>query len=167
MIDESLRVGQVINCSGCFTEEFFLKGLTAQQIGTELGLPQRCLAEGMFVSYAIQLPSFYQFELGGWAKYSTDKFVAYRKNKMNWKQKEFDKIYDGKRMPISIAEAKRGWLENMKYHKLIKILLPIAYLNTDEFPAGGKASQIIVTDPIPCEVVKFLKPNELFQGVWN
>jgi len=161
------QVGQTAYLKGCFTEEFFIRGMTAQQIGQELGLPQRRLTEGMFIAYAVRLPALHEFKLGGWAEFSTDKFIEYRKGKMIWNESDFEKTYDGKRMPISIEAAKKGWRQNMTHIKLIKVLLPIVHDNRDVYPSGGKASQIIITHPIECHVVKFLKPNDLFRGVWS
>ena len=167
MTTSTLRVGQVIYNKGCFTEEYFLRGLSGAQIGRELGLPPHRLVNGLFISFAIQLPAFHEFKLGGWAKYSTDNFVTYRKRKMKWSEAAFERTYEGKRMPISIEEAKKGWLAGMRNEKLIKVIPNIPRQEGDEYPQGGKASQIIVVHPIRCQVTNFLQLDEVFRGVWH
>jgi len=161
-----LKVGQVVKLKGCFTEELFLRGLTLSQIGVELGLPSHRLNEGVFISFALQLPTVNQFDLGGWAEYSTDNFISYGKNGAQWSEKDFEKTYKDKRMPITIEEAKKGWLMNMRQEKLIKIIPVIPHSNDDFYPSGGKASQVIIKQPINCQIVKFLKRGEVFNSVW-
>ncbi len=161
------QVGQILHLGGCFTEEYCIRGLNVKQIGVELGLPQHRLNDGVFIAFARKLPYFHDFELGGWAKFSTDKFVEYRKGKMNWILSDFEKTYAGKRMPISIEDAKNAWLKNMRHEKLIKVLPVIPHHDDDKYPAGGLASQIIVRNKIECEIVQFLKSNEVFKDVWG
>lgn len=162
-----LQVGQHLDLKGCFTEEFFLRGLTLSQIGVELGLPSHRLNDGVFIAFAIRLPSIHEFDLGGWAEYATDNFIEYKNGKSTWNEQKFEQTYDGKRMPISIEAAKKAWRENMKNEKLIKILPKIAHQQNDFYPPGGKASQIIISKPVKCHVVKFLNRGEVFNSVWN
>ncbi len=164
---EPYEIGQIRKLKGCFTEEYFLRGLSVSKIGQELGLPGHRLKDGVFVAFALQLPYYHEFELGGWAKYSTDKFVTYDKGKMTWSRFKFEETYAGKRMPISIEDAKMAWLKNMRHEKLIKILPVIPHKDDDKYPSGGIASQIIVKHTISCQIVKFLKGNETFNSVWT
>lgn len=165
--NQPYKVGQVEYLKGCFTEEYFLRGLSVSQIGTELGLPQDRLANGIFISFALQLPSFHEFKLGGWAEFATDNFIKYRKGKMKWSETDFEKTYEGKRIPISIEAAKKSWLANMRNEKLIKVLPVIKHQQDDIYPAGGRASQVIIVHPIRCHITTFLKANEIFRGVWE
>lgn len=160
------EVGDRRSLKGCFTEEYFLRGLSVNEIGKELGLPPHMLSNGIFISFALQLPTFDNFELGGWAKYSTDNFINYRKGKMKWIESKFESTYKDKRVPIPIDQAKKAWVENMKKEKLIKILPNIPNNQSDIYPAGRFASQIIVINPIECQITNYLKNNEIFRGVW-
>lgn len=168
MDQQNYKKGQVLYLKGCFTEEFFLRGLSVSQIGRELGLPSHRLANGIFISYAIKFPALHEFKLAGWAEYSTDHFVEYgKKGRVKWSEENFEKTYRGKRMPMSIEDAKKARLDGMKHHKLVKVIPNIPHRNTDEYPSGGKASQLIVVHPIQCHITNFLKGNEVFRGVWS
>ena len=164
---QDLKIGDYLNLTGCFTEEYFIRGMSVYQIGVELGLPLQRLKNGVYVSFAIELPTIHGFKLGGWTEFPTQLFMESRKGKMEWNETKFEETYDGKRMPISIEKAKRGWLNNMKQEKLVKVLPIDRYEKGDEFPSGGKASQIIVVHPLRCQVTNFLKYDEIFRGVWN
>lgn len=161
-----LKIGDMVGLKGCFTEEYFVRGLSLRQIGKELGLPLHILADGAYVAFAVELPRYPDFELGGWAKYSTDKFIDYRKGKMDWSELKFEETYAGIRVPISIDEAKKAWLSNMRNEKLIKVLPQIKDPNA-EYPVGGLASQIIIRNEVRCQIVKFLKLNDIFRSVWT
>jgi hypothetical protein len=54
----------------------------------------------------------------------------------------------------------------MRHEKLIKVIPLIDHQNSDVYPSGGLASQIIVKEKIQCQVVQFLKSNEVFRDVW-
>lgn len=163
------HIGQFPRLKGCFTEEFCIRGMTLRQIGVELGLPMRRIEKGAYIAFALQLPAYHEFRLGGWAEFSTDKFVTYnkRKGKIKWHEDKFEEVYEGRRVPISIDEAKKAWLKNMRYHKLIKILPALDHQESDDYPTGGKASQIIITHPVRCQVVQFLKLDDVFHSVWG
>lgn len=160
------NVGDMLQLTGCFTEEYCLRGLIVNQIAKELGLLENRFKNGIFIAWAIQLPTMSQFELAGWVQFPTDKFATYHPQKgTQWHRILFEQTYKDKRMPISIEQAKQAWLQNMKHEKLVKVLMNIPGQGED-FPAGGKASQIIVTSPIMCSVVKKLSSNDVFNGVW-
>lgn len=167
MINHNFKTGQIKYFQGCFTEEYFLRGLSVSQIGVELGLPSHRLKNGIYIAFAIKFPSFYEFKLGGWAEFSTDRFIEYRKGKMKWIETKFEETYKGKRIPISIDDAKKAWLENMKHEKLVKVIPFIPHHEEDIYPPGGRASQIIVVNPIQCQITNFLKGNQIFNGVWR
>ncbi|PPK88768.1 hypothetical protein CLV84_1739 [Neolewinella xylanilytica] len=168
MITQKLVVGHMIDLVGCFTEEYFIRGLNASQIVKELGLPDRYQQLKMYVAMAIHLPSICDFELGGWAEFSTDNFFNYDKQGRGskWDAKKFEKVYQGKRMPISINTAKQAWRDGMNHEKLVKVLFDTDHRDQDKYRAGGRASQIIVTRPIKCLIAKQLSPTERFTGVW-
>lgn len=165
--NQQLRVGDLIYLDGCFTEEFFIRGLTLSKIATELGLPSHRIKEGAWIAFAIQLPQKHQFYLGGWTQFATDKFIEYRKNSMFWDAKKYMELYEGKRMPLTIDQAKEAWLSNMRKEKLIKVIPKVAHQPQDVYPPGGIASQIIINTPIQCHIVQLLQPNDVFQGCWG
>jgi len=169
MIESKPRfaIGDTPYLDGCFTEEYFIRGMTLQRIGTELGLPQYQLSDGAFIAFALQLPSFNGFQLGGWTEFRASKFVDFRNGKKKWSKAKFEKTYQGKRLPISLEDAKKGWMKNMRNEKLVKVLPNIPPHENEKYPAGGLASQVIITHPIQCQVVKFLKHNEIFRSVWG
>lgn len=160
-------IGQNISLMGCFTDEYSLRGMSVLEIGRELGLPLARLSEGVYVAWAVQLPTIENFKLGGWAEYSTDHFVRYQEKQMVYSEKKYMATLKGKRMPISIEEAKKSWLMHMNNEKLIKIVPVIPHQEGDHYPPGGKAAQLIVTNPILCQVAKFLHIHEVFRGTWQ
>lgn len=163
-----LAIGDTPYFDGCFTEEYFIRGLNFQQIGAELGLPKRRMVNGAFIAYAVQFPTMTGFHLGGWTAYETALFMEYRRNKIPfWNEEKFEEVYSGKRFPMSIEEAKKAWLRNMRHEKLIKVILNVDHRDDDDYPQGGRASQIIVTRPIECHVVQFLNGDDVFRGVWR
>jgi hypothetical protein len=164
-----LKVGDVGNFTGCFTHEEWITGKNAHQIATELGLPPHRMADGIFVVWAEVLPSASQFHLGGYAKFATNNFISYGKNgDAIWSEKDFENTYkDGGRMSISIDEAKRAWMSEMRRSKLVKVISVVPGASTDVYPPGNKAPQIIVNTPIRCQIAKFLKPHETFRGIWS
>ncbi len=163
-----LQVGDIANLSGCFTHEEWITGKNASQIATELGLPPHRMKDGIFVCWAEVLPTAQQFHLGGYAKFATDNFISYKNGQTIWSERDFENTYkDGGRMQISIDEAKRAWLSEMRRSKLVKVIPVIPHAEGDKYPPGNKAPQIIVSAPIRCQVAKFLKPYEVFRGVWN
>ncbi len=149
-----------------FTEEYFIRGLTLRQIGEELGLPQHRLKEGAWICFALELPVYQNFRLGGWAEFSTDNFVTYDEGKMKWSEADYEETYAGKRLPVKINNAKRSWLSNMRKEKLVKILPAIPHSKTDAYPKGGKASQVIIMKKIRCYITKFPDYDDIFRGVW-
>ncbi len=161
-----LELGQFIELDGCFTEEYCLRGLSVRQIGEELGYKPFRMSQGIFIAFAIEFPSFDQFELGGWTKYSTDHFFD-EDRKVKWSEHEFEETYYRKRIPISIEAAKIAWLKNMRSEKLIKVLPVVPHQDKTDYIPGGLASQIIVTSKIKCQLVKFLAVNEVFKDVWS
>lgn len=162
-----LEVGQIVKMDGCFTEEYFLRGLSVKQIGQELGLPAHRMIKGVFVIFALELPQYHQFELGGWAEFATDKFIDYDNDGMNWDEKKFEDLYANRRMPISIDDAKTNWMKNMMNEKLVKVITAVGSSKDDIYPSGGKASQIILREKVNCQVVQFLKSNDIFHSVWG
>ncbi len=161
-------IGQYVPHKGCFTEEYFLRGLSLKQIGIELGLPSRRLVKGAYICWAEQLPALHEFHLGGWAKFSTDKFVRYgRGGKLKWYEDKYEETYAFIRTPITVEQAKQGWLAGMRHEKLLKVVPMLGHDDTDLYPPGGRASQIIVSHPIRCKVVKFLNDDDVFRGVWG
>ena len=166
MEPQDSKIGKSLFLTGCFTEEFFLRGLNVRQIGKALGLPEYRLANGLYIAWAVQLPSFHEFKLGGWAEFPTSEFYDYTKKRDKWSEEKFEKTYEGKRVPITIEQAKYAWLENMKHEKLIKVLLNIPGQDGDKYPAGEQASQIIVVHPIRCQIMKFIDGNDVFKGIW-
>ena len=164
MSNKTLREGDITWEDGCFTFEQHIAGMTLEEIAKELGLPEARLTKGGFVVFAIQPPSPDDFELGGWAEYSTDNFIE----KGAWNRMDFERTYKDKRMPISIFQAKNGWMQEMNHQKLVKVVLNIPH-NNHRYPAGRLAPQIILMKSVKCVVVKYLPPNskERFKGVWK
>lgn len=168
MTFKPLKVGDTGNFSGCFTHEEWITGKNANQIAIELGLPPHRMKDGIFVVWAEVLPNVHQFDLGGYAKFATDNFIDYSTGKAVWDEKRFEQTYaGGKRMNVSIPDAKQAWLQEMRRSKLVKVISVVPGAATDVYPPGNKAPQIIVNTPIRCQVAKFLKPHEVFRGVWG
>ena len=163
-----LKVGDFVELTGCFTEEYFIRGMAAHEIVQELGLPARFKLKRMYVAMAIHLPGIHDFELGGWAKFSTDKFFNYDKStkKGRWSKVKFEEVYRNKRMPLSVDAAKQAWRDGMNSEKLIKVLFNTPKSDRDRYPEGGRASQIIVTRPVKCLITTTLLPTHRFTGVW-
>lgn len=159
-------INQVLFLKGCFTEEYCLRGLTLHQIAQELGLPAHRVEKGAFIAFALTLPAFHEFYPGGWAEYSTDKFVEYRKGKMKWKEEQYEATYEGKRMPISVEQVKNAWLDSMKNEKLVKVLPAVPHSEGDDYPPGGLASQIVIVHGVKCLITQFLESNQVFRGIW-
>jgi len=177
---------------GCFTQEYSLKGLTLKQIFEELGLPDRQLHEGANIIFALRLPTYDQFELGGYSKYSTEKFIKYgEKGSMNWNKTRFlktypahdfnrflriamagwtsdsvEKEYGSKDSPMTIEMAKREWLRINNNRKLVKVIPILGPKDEDIYPAGGRANQIMLKKEIECQVIGHFMPNDIFKGVW-
>ena len=161
------RVGEIVFKGGCFTLEYFIRGLTCDEIGKELGLPPRVMANGASIAMAIELPSYNGFKPAGWTRFSTDN-ISHRKNgKMVWDEATYLEFYTGKRLPIPIREIQKSWLSDMKKEKLVKVLPNIDYEDNEYFPRGGKAGQIVVTNPLRCEVTNQLTLNDRFKGIWR
>lgn len=160
-----LREGDLTMQRGCFTFEQHIAGMTLEEIGKELGLPPERLIRGGWIVFAVNLPWSNDFDLAGWAEFSTDNFVK----DGSWNRMDFEKTYKNKRMPISIFEAKAGWLQEMNNRKLVKLVLAVPHDDSHRYPSGGKAPQIIVNRELRCQVVKYLPPGsqERFLGVWR
>lgn len=154
---------------GCFTEEYFIRGLSLKRIGMELGLPSSRLRKGAWICWAEQLPAIHEFYLGGWTKFPTHNFVRYnRHGKMKWYEDKYEETYAMIRTPITIEQAKQGWLAGMRHEKLVKVVPILGHDDNNPPPPGGRASQIIVVQLIRCKVVKFLKnDDDVFRGVWG
>ncbi len=162
---QPLREGDTTMQKGCFTFEQHIAGMTLEEIGKELGLPRERLIRGGWVVFALNLPYGDDFDLGGWAQFSTDNFMK----DDAWNRMDFEKTYKNKRMPISIFEAKSGWMQEMNNRKLVKLVLGVPHDDSHAYPAGGLAPQIVVKRQLRCLVVKYLPPNSLerFRGVWR
>lgn len=164
---ETIYEGGITWQDGCFTFEQHIAGMTLEEIAKELGLPSERLIKGGWVVFALKLPFGDDFDLGGWAEFETKNFFDY--DKKQWSRMDFEKTYKGKRMPISIFEAKNGWMQEMNNRKLVKLVLGVRHDDRHSYPAGGLAPQIIVKTKLKCLAVKYLPPNsmERFRGVWR
>ena len=153
---------------GCFTTEYFLRGLTLKNIFKELGLKQSQLSEGAVIAYALNLPGINEFELGGWTEHSTDKFEEFRNGQRFWNKEKYNEVFfPGSRLSKNdINDYKKAWLDRMNQEKLVKVI-PVTSKGEGKWPKGNKAAQIIVSRPILCTVIGHYKPHDYFKGAWG
>lgn len=131
----------------------------------ELGLPYERLKDGASIVWAIRPPAFNNFHLAGWAKFPIDLFsTTDTAGKLNYSEAKYKEFFGVGNAEVKMS--KGGWKWNLKGEKLVKVL-PAIRTGIEPYPMGGQAGQIIVINPIACQVACTLQPHEVFRGVFN
>ena len=154
------RLGQTVNKAGCFTFEGYIANQNLSEIARRLGLPQKVVAQGVYIAYAIRMPSMHEFELAGTTLDSTDKFTDYSNGIANYQPKKFQKLYTTNAViPVNFQQIKKEYHNSFGVNKLVKVLAPSATL----YPPGGMTPQFLMKYSLPCKIVAFIPPNGNFK----
>lgn len=157
MLNE-LTVGNYYQFDGCFTYEGYIIGQNIGEIARRLGLPQWRMKEGIYIAYALRVPSVNEFEMAGITLDSTDKFVSYDKNKMVYNADKFKTLYKG----MNLQEMKQMYHKTFADGKLVKVIARKKHIQGTEYPEGTLVPQILITSQLPCLVAAYIPPQGMF-----
>lgn len=153
-------VGQTIYKAGCFTFEGYIANQNLNEMARRLGLPQKVVSQGVYIAYAIRMPSMHEFELAGTTLDSTDNFVDYSSGNAQYQAQKFQNLYaQNAVIPVNFQQIKKQYHNSFGANKLVKVIAPSAKF----YPAGGMTPQFLMTSSLPCKIAAFIPPHGNFR----
>lgn len=155
------KIGQTIYPGGCFTLEGYIINQNLSGIAYRLGLPQSIVAHGIFIAYALRVPTINEFELAGITFDSTDKFIDYSGVIPKYDPNKFNSLYTSRAaVPINFLTIKKQYQATFHINKLVKILSPRAV----HYPPGTMVPQFEMSRSVQCYVAAYIPPDGNFRA---